>query len=242
MSQSTTTPDQAITTSLIPKPNPYEPPPTDSNSILMKMIKQLGENMAHVAQGQLALEGQMLGMQEQLGAVKKDVTALAIKMEKSDNSSSDYSNRSRSSSRSQFERNRTERRRRRVQELDFARAGSEAEEANQPGPIRASNPPPLNPPPSFTGGSKPNPPPGNLAPEEIAKVKLEQLPNEEKKADLYTKHPYYQEPTHLNDKRNARLKAAGLSTENPIIVSPENIKSEIPDSRSNLSITTKEVT
>jgi len=153
----------------------------------------------------------------------KDVKALAIKMEKSDNSSSDYSNRSRSSSRSQIERNRTERRRRRVQELDFASAGSEAEEANQPGPIRVSNPPPLNPLPSFTRGSNPNPPPGNLAPEEIAKVKLERL--HEKKTGLHAKHPYYHEHIHLIDKENARLKAAGSSNIEPPIPD-SNVKSE----------------
>ena len=118
MFQFTTTSNQAIITSFIFKSNSYESSFTDSNSIFMKMIKQLDENMTHVTQDQHALKEQMLEMQKELRAIKKNinekVTTLAIKMKKSNNSSSDYSNRFKSSSRSQFERNRTERRRRRV--------------------------------------------------------------------------------------------------------------------------------
>src|SRR5947199_4616810 len=125
--------NQTITTSFIFKLNSYESFFIDSNSIFMKMIKQLGENMTHVTHDQHALKGQMLEMQKELRAIKKDinekVTTLAIKMKKLNNSSSDYSNRFKSSSRSQFERNRTKRRRRRVQKLDFARAESEEKEA-----------------------------------------------------------------------------------------------------------------
>src|SRR5436305_6515730 len=109
----------------------------------MKMIKKLDENMTHVTQGQHALKEQMLEMQKELRAIKKNInekiTTLAIKMKKSNNSSSDYSNRSRSSSRSQFERNRTKRRRRKIQKLDFARIESEAKKANQSDFIRVSN-------------------------------------------------------------------------------------------------------
>src|SRR5436305_12599214 len=175
MSQFTTTLNQAITTLFIFKSNSYESSFTDSNSILMKMIKQLDENMTHVTQDQHALKEQMLGIQKELKAIKKNInekiTSLAIKMKKSNNSSSDYSNRSRSSSRSQFERNRTERRRRRVQELDFTRTESEAEEANQFNFIHASNSSSLNPFLFFTGDSNLNSSFRNLASEEIAKVK-----------------------------------------------------------------------
>src|SRR5436309_1950349 len=175
MSQFTTTLNQAITTSLIFKSNSYESSSTDSNSIFMKMIKQLGENMTHMTQDQHALKEQMLEMQKELRAIKKDInekiTTLAIKMKKSNNSSSDYSNRFKSSSRSQFERNRTKRRRRRVQKLDFARAESEAKEANQFDFIRASNSPFLNFLPFFTGDSNLNSPFENLVSKEIAKVK-----------------------------------------------------------------------
>src|SRR5436309_11338065 len=105
MFQFTTTLNQAITTSFIFKSNPYESSSTDSNSILMKMIKQLDENMTHVTQDQHALKGQMLEMQKELRAIKKNInekiTTLAIKMKKSNNSSSNYSNKSRSSFRSQ---------------------------------------------------------------------------------------------------------------------------------------------
>ena len=175
MSQFTTTLNQAITTLFIFKSNSYESSSTDSNSIFMKMIKQLDENMTHVTQGQHALKEQMLEMQKELRAIKKNInekiTALAIKMKKSNNSSSDYSNRFRSSFRSQIERNKTKRRRRRVQKLDFAKTESKAEEANQSDFIRASNPFFFNSFFFFTDDSNFNSSFENLASEEIAKVK-----------------------------------------------------------------------